>query len=137
MATACAGVPNEMFVRNAMSCADYFHCSDEIPSTGRCPPTFFFDPITQSCDIDYSVDCTICSPFGMQNIEDPNDCRRYYRCIAGQRSHQTCGDNLVFDPSAGDCNVGNPEHCSAYNSVCKSFSNIRFLRIGDPNDCTK
>lgn len=137
MAPACAGVPHEMFVRNSMSCADYFHCSDEVPSTGRCPPMFAFDPHTQSCNSEYTVDCTICSQFGIQNIADPNDCRRYYRCVSGQRTHRTCADSLVFDPSIGDCNIGNAAQCSSESLVCRSFANIGFLRIGDPSDCTK
>lgn len=137
MGPACAGAPNEMFVRNSMSCADYYHCSDEIPESGRCPAAFAFDAFTQTCNSEYSVDCTQCSPFGIQNLEDPNDCRRFYRCVAGQRTHRTCADNLVFDPSIGDCNVGSSAHCSADNSVCSSFSHIGFLRIGDPTDCSK
>lgn len=102
---ACAGVREDMFVRNAESCAAYYRCRGQIGEPDSCPGAYMFDPISQTCNERQEVDCRQCSPFGIQNLEDSDDRKRYYACVAGARTHRTCAAGLVFDTRIGDCNM--------------------------------
>lgn len=134
---ACAGVPNGEFVRNSESCSAYYYCNNERAIRATCPAPFVFEPRNQVCDNSFSVDCTVCSPRGIQNLEDPNDCRRFFHCAAGIRTHRFCSEGLVFDPRIGDCNLESLAPCKVNNNVCRYFLNIPFIQIGDPQDCTR
>lgn len=101
---ACAGVRDDMFVRNAESCAAYYRCTAQKGEPDTCPGGLVFDAVRQMCDEPQSVDCRQCAPVGIQNLEDPDDRRRYYACVAGARTHRTCAAGLVFDTRIGDCN---------------------------------
>lgn len=133
----CAGVLNGEFVRNSESCSAYYYCNNERAIRATCPSPFFFDARTQICDHSYLVDCTVCSPRGIQNLEDRNDCRRYYQCVAGVRTHRWCSEGLVFDIRIGDCNLESITPCIVNNNVCRNFPNIPFVQIGDPQDCSR
>lgn len=134
---ACAGARDGQFVKNSESCGSYYYCENEMADPARCPAEFYFNPNTQICDHKFNVDCTQCSPTGIQNIEDPNDCRWYYRCVAGTRTHRSCTGGLVFDPQIGDCNVGGLDSCHSDNNICSQFSHMPFFQFGDPYDCTR
>lgn len=102
---ACAGVADDRFVRNSESCNAYYSCRDQLAEEAFCPGAFLFEAVTQTCDIATNVDCTLCSPFGVQNLEDPSDRHKYYKCVTGVRTHRTCGQGLAFDTRIGDCNL--------------------------------
>lgn len=127
-------MPNGQFVRNSESCSAYFYCNNGIAVPAACPSPFVFDPVNQICDQRMYVDCTSCSPFGIQNIEDQNDSRRYFNCIAGVRSHKTCSEGLIFDPKIGDCNL---KTVGSFNTMCKKLIRQGPINIGNPSDCKK
>lgn len=102
---ACAGVADDQFVRNSVSCNAYYSCWDQQAEEAYCPGEFLFEALTQSCDLATNVDCTQCSPFGVQNLEDPSDRHMYYKCVTGVRTHRSCGKGLAFDARIGDCNL--------------------------------
>lgn len=134
---ACAGARNGQFVKSSESCGSYYYCDNEIAVAAHCPAQYYFNPKTEICDHKFNVDCTQCSPNGIQNIEDPNDCRWYYRCVAGTRTHRPCTVGLVFDPHIGDCNVEGLTTCHSDNSMCSQYSHMPFFQFGDPYDCTR
>lgn len=102
---ACAGVADDQFVRNSASCNAYYSCWDQIAEEAFCPGAYLFEPLTQTCDLEENVDCTQCSPFGVQNLEDPSDRHMFYKCIRGVRTHHSCSFGLAFDARIGDCNL--------------------------------
>lgn len=88
------------------------------------------------CQIPSYVQCTGCSPFGVQHIAHPTDCSSYYLCVSGIRTLQKCKDNLLFDKSIGDCNAAGSVMCiTDYTQICSEFGG--YVKIGDPNDCSK
>ncbi|XP_037025483.1 cell wall integrity and stress response component 2-like [Bradysia coprophila] len=134
--TACAGSLNGTFVRNSESCRAFYYCSEGIAHRSVCPDNYVFEPVRQMCDIPSRVDCTGCSLSGIQHIAHPTDCSKYYVCVAGVRTLRTCGANLLFDRSLGDCNVATTVKCVRDPAtVCATYNG--FVRIGDPSDCTK
>lgn len=103
---ACAGARDGTFVRNSASCAAYYYCHDggrAEPDT--CPPQTHFNAHRQRCEPLGFVDCSVCSPHGIQNLADALDMRSYYQCVAGIRQHRTCSPGLVFDADEGECNI--------------------------------
>lgn len=130
---ACAGVPTGNFVRNSESCQSYYYCDGRTAIPAVCPDGFLFDAQAQVCDHPFNVDCTECSHFGIQHLEDPTTCNGYLQCVNGKQSTVLCTGDLSFDPKYGDCNVQQGNKV-CYNSICASFN--EHLRIGDPKDCT-
>lgn len=136
IATACAGAPNGTFVRNSESCRAYYYCTNGQAHPNECPENFVFEPIRQMCDIASQVKCTGCSLFGVQHIAHPTDCSSYYECVLGIRTERSCGDNLLFDKSIGDCNAANAVKCVRDETqICSELG--AYLKIGDPSDCSK
>lgn len=115
----------------------FYYCEDGKAIAWRCPNGYYFNPISQICDHTYNVDCTLCSPVGIQNLADPNDCRRHFRCVGGVRTHRWCSGGLVFDAKLGDCNVEAAAPCTANNYICAQFSHVPFMQFGNPMDCSK
>ncbi|KAJ6646288.1 Peritrophin-44 [Pseudolycoriella hygida] len=136
IATACAGVPDGIFVRNSESCRAYYYCANGTAFRNECPETYVFDTVRQLCDIPSRVDCSACSFAGVQHIAHPLECSQYYVCVAGVRTSRACGPNLFFDRVLGDCNIATNVKCVRDPAtVCASYNG--FVRIGDPSDCTK
>lgn len=130
---ACSGVQVGNFVRNSGSCQSYYYCNGQAARSGQCPPTFFFNAKTQVCDLPSYVDCSECSPFGIQHLEDPLSCSHYYRCVNGQRSRIACASNLIFNVTIGECSIPeSSDYCS--RSICAPYAT--YVKVGDPNDCT-
>ncbi|XP_037046953.1 peritrophin-44-like [Bradysia coprophila] len=136
IATACAGVPNGTFVRNSNSCRAYYYCENGEAHGSECPENYLFEPIQQVCHLPSYVECTGCSLYGLQNIPHPMDCTKYYQCVAGVRTLKTCGTNLLFDKSIGDCNAASKIQCVMdYTQVCSEFAG--YVKFGDPSDCSR
>lgn len=129
---ACAGAPAGNFVRNSAACNKYYYCNGEIARAGSCPPNFWFKAQTQMCHDVANVDCTECSRFGIQHIEDPLGCSSYYRCVNGQRSRIPCAPGLLFDREFGECVVGDTNHF-CYSSMCAPYAG--YVKLGDPKNC--
>lgn len=128
------------FVRNSASCRSYYLCSGGKPVAGNCPTELYFNAAEQLCDVQDRVDCSRCSPFGVQQIPHPHDCSKYYLCVSGIRTMRICGSGLLFDPRIGDCNLERFVDCVTtpdYTNVCTEFAKYGFLVIGDRNDCTR
>lgn len=138
--TACAGVADGNFVRNSASCRSYYLCSEGKPYPNSCPSNLYFNPAQQICDIQERVDCTQCSPFGIQQIPHPYDCAKYYLCVYGIRTMRICGSGLYFDPKIGDCNLEKLVSCTStadVMQVCLPFTSYGFVVIGDRTDCSR
>ncbi|KAJ6643059.1 Peritrophin-44 [Pseudolycoriella hygida] len=134
--TVCAGVPTGSFVRNSNSCRAYYYCKDGVAYGNECPANYLFEPIRQVCHLPSYVECSACSPFGVQHLAHPMDCSMYYLCVSGIRTLRTCGENLFFDKAIGDCNVASSVKCERdYTQICSEFNG--YVKIGDPNDCSK
>lgn len=135
-ATVCAGVPTGSFVRNSNSCRAYYYCANGVAHPGQCPENYLFEPARQICQIASYVQCTGCSPFGVQHIAHPTDCTSYYMCVSGVRTLRKCSEHLIFDKSIGDCNSASSAQCIRdYTQICAEFGG--YVKIGDPNDCAK
>lgn len=56
--------------------------------------------------------------------------------MAGIRTLRSCGENLRFDKSIGDCNVASSVQCEKdYTQICNELGG--YVKIGDPDDCSK
>lgn len=100
----------------------------------------YFNAAHQTCDAQEYVDCTQCSPIGVQQIPHPTDCSKYYLCVSGIRTMRICGSGLMFDPRIGDCNLERLVDCVSvpdYTNICTQFANYGFLVIGDRDDCSR
>lgn len=138
--TACASVEDGNFVRNSASCRSFYLCNGGKPVANSCPADLYFNAAQQLCDVQENVDCTQCSPFGIQQIPHPHDCAKYYLCVAGIRTMRVCGSGLYFDPRIGDCNVERLVDCVStpdLATVCTPFASYGFVVIGDRDDCSK
>lgn len=155
--TACTGVIAGNFVRNSASCQSYYYCDGRNAFAGDCPPNFHFNARMQVCDQPRSVDCTECSPWGVQHIQDPTTCSGHFRCSNGQRTSVTCSANLMFDLDTGECRAhGNGGRCippappapptgspiqipinpthAPITSICSGHNAVT---VGDASDCTQ
>lgn len=138
--TVCAGVEDGSFVRNSASCRSFYLCNGGNPVPNNCPTGFYFNAAEQLCDHEESVDCTQCSPFGVQQIPHPHNCSMYYLCVTGIRTMRICGSGLRFDPRIGDCNLERFVECTTtpdLTTVCSAFAKYGFLVIGDRDDCSR
>lgn len=138
--TVCAGVEDGSFVRNSLSCRNYFYCSEGKPLANICPSDLYFNAWQQLCDSEERVDCTQCSPFGVQQIPHPYDCAKYYLCVSGIRTMRICGEGLLFDPKIGDCNLQRLVDCVSapdVTNICTPFAIYGFVVIGDRTDCSR
>lgn len=134
--TACVGVNAGNFVRNSASCQSYYYCDGRNAWTGDCPPNHHFNARLQVCDHSQNVDCTECSPWGVQHIPNPTNCNGYYRCSNGQKSQMACPSNWLFDLDTGVCSAnGKNGGCiSQTTSICTGHSAVT---VGDASDCTQ
>lgn len=97
-----------------------------------CPANLLFNARTQICDAAPNVDCTECSPFGIQHIEDPLGCSTYYRCVNGQKSRVQCAAGLMFNRQFGECAVVTPNQF-CHSSICAPYAG--HIKLGDPKNC--
>lgn len=138
--TVCAGVEDGNFVRNSASCASFYLCKGGKGIANYCPRGLNFNAAEQICDAEVRVDCSQCSPFGIQQLPHATDCSRYYLCVSGIRTSRICGSGLSFDPRIGDCNLQRLVDCVSapdYSSICTPFVRYGFLVIGDRDDCSR
>lgn len=136
ISTACAGVASGSFVRNSNSCRAYYYCKDGEAHANECPDNYLFEPVRQVCQLPSYVQCTGCSPYGLQHIAHPIDCTSYYLCVAGIRTLKKCAENLLFDKTIGDCSAASSVQCEKdYTQICNEFGG--YVKVGDPNDCSK
>lgn len=156
--TACTGVTAGNFVRNSVSCHSYYYCDGRNAHAGDCPPNFNFNARMQVCDQPRSVDCTECSPWGVQHIQNPTSCSVYFRCSNGIRTPIACLANTFFDMDSGECRTSINSRCipvspptatpiqiptqtpihlptqSPTSSICIGHNAVN---VGDVNDCTQ
>lgn len=74
----------------------------------RCPQGLLFEPTSQTCS---SSSCTTCSPFGIQNLPNPQFCNQYIQCVMGTRTFSTCPFGHLFDRTLGFCNTAELVNC--------------------------
>lgn len=101
----CVSVPDRTFVRNPLSCRDYFLCSpNKIKSKGSCPEPLLFNDLTQSCDPPQVVNCNSCkTDMGLQYFIDARNCSNFYKCVDNVRKHYRCPENMYFDYGSSSC----------------------------------
>lgn len=133
----CANVPHGRFVRGSESCKAYNYCANGVAYPGTCPTSLSFNANTEICDRVDRVDCIQCSSHGVQQIADPRDCSKFYRCARGVRSLRQCPAGLMFDPRLGDCNVDASSACQVQVSICAQFAELGLVLVGNPNDCSR
>lgn len=126
-------------MRSAASCASYHYCKhDRVTHSDRCAAGLAFDARLQACDLAARVDCLACSAHGVLAVRDPDDCRRYYACVEGERRHQQCAAGLAFSAELGECDVAERVRCERpLNVVCARFRHMRHVQLGVPDDCTR
>lgn len=146
--TACSGVAAGNFVRNSASCQAYFYCDGRNAWDGYCPPNYHFNARTQICDQPQNVDCTGCSPYGIQHIQNPTTCNGFYICANGQRTALSCGSNLLFDIDSGECRANgrcvaaapptvSPNQPPTQAPITMICSGHNAVTVGDAADCTQ
>lgn len=133
----CLNVPHGHFVRGSQSCKAFNYCANGEAYAGTCPTSLSFNAQREICDHEERVDCVQCSAHGVQNIADPRDCSKFYRCVRGFRTARQCPAGLMFDTRLGDCNVDANSVCQVQVSICDQFSEMGVVYIGNPSDCTR
>lgn len=133
----CINVPHGRFVRGSQSCKSFNYCANGEAYAGTCPPTLSFNAQTEICDHDDRVDCVQCSSYGVQQIADPRDCSKFYRCVRGFRTARQCQPGLRFDTRLGDCNFDASSACQPQVSICTQFSEMGIVFVGNPKDCAR
>lgn len=131
----CNNVPHGQFVRGSQSCRAYNYCANNIAYPGECSPGHNFNALTQICDDAGRVNCNQCSPQGLLNMADPNDCGKFYRCLNGARTHQQCPSGLRFNSLGGDCIIDMFDQCQPVETLCAPFGHTGAVFIGNPSDC--
>ncbi|XP_028151209.1 protein obstructor-E [Diabrotica virgifera virgifera] len=102
-----------------IQCDKFYECEDGIAKTKLCPDGLVFDPEIRKrnkCDQPFNVDCGdrdqlqppqpkgVCPRLnGFFAHEDPTVCNKFYNCIQGDNTEQTCTAGLVFDEYNGLC----------------------------------
>lgn len=161
-AAACSGVPPKHFIRHSASCSHYIHCtSTPRISVSVCPAAYRFDARTQTCTAAAHVDCSVCSAYGVQNMQlaatsfslSASPTATYVRCENGRRSLRQCADGGMFDATLGVCSRALNATATAVqsnelpcmpphddyrtpSSVCGQFDATTYTTVGDPSDCT-
>jgi len=126
--------------RVAGSCTQFHRCfSSGYYAVVNCPSGYEFDTVSKSCRPDSEV---VCVTRGNECADETdytrvaNDCRKFYRCINGYLSTETCQDGLVYNGPAKACdwpqNVAGCEY-TYWGNECDA--NIDLTRTS--NDCTK
>lgn len=128
--TACVGVPGMAFVRNPKSCSAYYLCIDGklVESKEECTGEFVFQPTNGgACNFASEVDCTECSPYGIQNVGIDNCDKEYINCNQGVKTQKSCGHYSYFNKDIGYC-ITNVNPCADV---------AEFEEISDKDDCNK
>lgn len=126
--------------RVAGSCTQFHRCfASGFQTIVTCPTGYEFDTVSKSCKSEALVDCV---PRGNECLDSTdytkvaNDCKKFYRCINGFLSTETCQDGLVYNPLKKACdnpkNVAGCEYTYWGNECDSSVDLTRAY-----NDCTK
>ncbi|XP_057662384.1 chondroitin proteoglycan 2-like [Diorhabda carinulata] len=119
-------------------CSKYYKCIDGHSSIQSCPEAMFFNPDTKKCDYMDNVSCdlttrhtsetsaattskttttttpedSVCpSSEGTSNVVYPGDCSKYYKCIDGHSSIQSCPEAMFFNPDTKKCDYMDNVSC--------------------------
>lgn len=133
----CTNVVHGRYVRSHESCQAYNYCANGQAYHGWCSTGYLFNAQAEICENSGLVDCARCSTQGLQNIANPTDCARFFRCASGFRTERICPVGLRFDPRIGDCNFDRNSECQMRQSVCAAFSHLGTVLVGNVNDCTR
>ncbi|GFN91421.1 chondroitin proteoglycan 2 [Plakobranchus ocellatus] len=121
--------PNGDF-QDSSDCSKYYRCTNFQVQSLSCPSNQLFDPNAQRCSstVTNPSGChvpdwwneggqgqTFQCPSANGDFQDPGDCSRFYRCTNFQVQSWSCGNNQLFNPSAGRCSSTStlPNGCSA------------------------
>jgi len=112
-------------------CDKYFFCNDGAANLYDCPGGLVFAPDKGQCTwigeanrpgceskdkIEFN--CPEVGPSEHTRYPDPQDCQRFYVCIAGNAHHNSCPQGLVFHPGSLAC-----DRQEAVTGACSSWYN--------------
>jgi len=107
------------YTRLTNDCSKYYRCNKGYLSIETCPSGLYFDVNKKTCEWANSVACnnapvqTKCTP-DQDLVQVPNDCSKFYKCINGILSVESCPAGNFFDSQVKAC------YLAAYVSTCTS-----------------
>lgn len=113
------------FVPSHEDCADYFECSNYVPTLRSCSSGLYYNENTQMCDLKSNVACVMvpeiieieeddgynadvdisCPPTGAHFYPHPSNCQHYFLCVNGISATLDCGHNMIYDYASQKCDL--------------------------------
>lgn len=138
MAQTCQYL-SQGYIANPDNCQSYGYCSGgQLLGNQTCNEGYLFNSYQGACMNATTVICStntddICLNVpNNQIIADPDNCANFCQCINGKPSCNTCGSNLVFNPTLVQCVYPSQYSCPS-GSICQLVPNNMF--VGDPENC--
>lgn len=122
---------NFRFIRNPLSCTEYFQCLNGTAFLFACPRGLYFNELIQTCDYPSNVECvtippghpttTTSPPLGvscegvanLRLLAHPVSCAMYYQCINEEALLAFCPIGRYFDEPAQSCLDSDSVNCGA------------------------
>uniref|UniRef100_A0A182JET6 Chitin-binding type-2 domain-containing protein n=1 Tax=Anopheles atroparvus TaxID=41427 RepID=A0A182JET6_ANOAO len=141
VANPCAGRPDGLFVNDFTACDAFFSCFRGEAMPGVCPVGFVFNEEAQLCDFPWNVKCLLC-PADSADSPTPTlepiqgECSFYTLCFQGVGALRECADGLLFDVTAGICDLAENVDCDL--GICPSNLNPNIPTfLPNPADCSR
>ncbi|CAO1435271.1 unnamed protein product, partial [Diamesa serratosioi] len=142
----CTNAVNTTFVRNPISCSEYFQCINNEPHGRECDGRLWFNYIQQRCTDPFETFCilsrTLCNGVDdEQRIRSATSCSDYIICFEGEPFPRFCNNHQWFDESRQICDDIENIECdledltkSPIASECNGVRDFRLVRSRD--NCT-
>lgn len=112
------------------TCTKYVLCFAGEPVVRECVDGLQYNAETDRCDYPQYVDCVdnLCvrqnNPNNIVFIASKSVCDKYYICVDGQPTNQTCSSGLQFNKETNNCDFPSRSKCevSVYNESNPSIT---------------
>ena len=143
----CANAMNTTFVRNPISCGEFFQCINNEPHGRECDGRLWFNYVQQRCTEPNETFCILssilCNDIDEdQRIRSATSCSDYIICSEGEPFPAFCNDHQWFDESRQICDEIENVECdleslteSPFVSECNGVRDFRLVRSRE--SCTE
>ncbi|XP_017841523.1 protein obstructor-E [Drosophila busckii] len=100
------------------TCTKYVLCFSGQPVLRGCGEGLQYNALTDRCDFPQYVDCVdnLClrnnNPANIAFIASKASCSKYYVCVDGQPTNQTCATGLQYNPNCTCCDFPSRAKCT-------------------------